>query len=168
MTLLKNPNDPCGGYDPQVRTAALEGFDYQHGMSHWFQGTSFVPTYKPLLSSLDRDPIWKVSFLISLASAKGVNVVHGLSNLVLHSEGWKSCTLIVILDFSAQAQNPIVSDLKFSVFSIPSLCDFIGNEEGKMLLFSLRVPRCFIRRRRQYRFDCKNLCLHGKGQGECF
>ena len=67
---------------------------------------------------------WNTSFLHSLARAKTVNELHGLSFRVCHSQGWRSCTFSFLPDFVANTQNPFVCNPHFDEFTILSLDDF--------------------------------------------
>ena len=53
--------------------------------------------------------------------------MHGLSYLVQHPRGWKSCTFSFVADFVAKTQQN-------QELSIPSLDDFVGGDRDKLVL----------------------------------
>ena len=88
------------------------------------------PPFEPHKLASDKDLTWEMPLLLALTSAKKVSELHGLSFQARYSRGWKSCTFSFLPDLVAKTQNPSVPDSRFEEFSVPSLDDFISDDEG--------------------------------------
>ena len=86
------------------------------------------PPFETLELMSNKHLTWKMSFLLPLASAKGVSELHGLSFHVRHSCGWRTCTFSFFPDSVAKTQNPIIHNPRFEEFTVPSLNNFVGGD----------------------------------------
>ena len=108
--------------------------------------------YEPLSAASDKDLTLKTVFLLSLASAKRVSEIHGLSRVVSHTPGWSSVGLSYAVDFVAKTMRPEDPSWADS-FSIPSLKDFVDGDEEEMLLCPVRCLKEYMRRMEPLRPD---------------
>ena len=91
-----------------------------------------------------------MSFLLALASAKRVSELHGLSFRIRYSRGWRSCTFSFLPDFIAKTQSPSIPDSCFEEFSIPSLDDFVGDDQDELPLRPILALRKYLSRTEQF------------------
>ena len=100
---------------------------------------SLRPPFEPLKLASDKHLTWMTSFLLALASTKRVSELHGPSFRVRHSHGWRSCTFSFLPDFVAKTQNPCIPNSHFEEFSVPSLDNFIGDDQDELLLSPIQA-----------------------------
>ena len=96
------------------------------------------PCFEPLKLASDKHLTWKTSFLLTLASAKRVSELHGLSFRVRHSQGWRSCTFSFLPDISKN-QNLSVPVPHFGEFMVRSLDDFVDGDRDEILFCPIRT-----------------------------
>ena len=117
------------------------------------------PPYELLKLSSDKHMTWKTCFLLALASAKGVSMLHGLTYWMHYSKGWRSHTFLFLPDFIAKTQNASVHDLCFEELTVPSLADFLDENRDEMLRCHVRAVKRYLSRTEQFRPECSGLFI---------
>ena len=62
--------------------------------------------YEPLRTSDERFLAQKMLFLLTLASAKGIDELHALSHRISYSTGWDEVSFTFVAGFVAKTQDP--------------------------------------------------------------
>ena len=113
--------------------------------------------YEPISNCSLKNLTLKTVFLLSLASAKRVSELHGLSYLVKWSTDKSSATLTLTHDFIAKTQTPGDPSTAYDPVVIPALASSVGQDDLETLLCPLRALDWYLRKTSPSRPHCSKL-----------
>ena len=115
------------------------------------------PPYEPIATASLRNLTLKTVFLLSLASAKRVSEMHGLSYIVSWASDRSSATLSLTPDFIAKTQTPGDPKSAYGPIVIPALSSSVGHDDPEILLCPLRALEWYLKRTAAARPLCNRL-----------
>ena len=113
--------------------------------------------FEPINAISLRNLTLKTVFLLSLASAKRVGEIHGLSYLVAWAQDYSSATLEFTPDFIAKTQVPGDPSTAYGPITIPALTNSLGEDETDNLLCPLRALKIYLKKTAAARPACNRL-----------
>ena len=117
------------------------------------------PPYEPISSCSLKRLTYKTVFLLSLASAKRVSEIHGLSYVVSWSEDKSSATLRLCPDFIAKTQIPGDPATRYEPIVIPALTPLVDHTDTEFLLCPLRSLQTYLLKTAAARPKCPRLFM---------
>ena len=115
--------------------------------------------YEPIKLCSLKHLTLKTVFLPSLATAKRVSELHGLSHIVQHSHHWSSVTLQFAPDFVAKTQITGRPETNYGTINIPSMSQILDHHDDELVLCPVRSLREYLRRTEESRPTCARLFI---------